>query len=180
MDGADFEHVAGRQLLMSVDKLVDSTQLDADLTAVANAIRTKGGTSAALAFPAGFVQAITNIPSGGGSGVKHGTFTPASRTATVRIDTGDSSVSSITGLAVVPKSATPFLGAGKCLGSFFSFPGLFFKSIRILSGSGGTGATIAPGLSQTNSMISVSDGVITITSTNAYCFEPIEWEWTAW
>lgn len=52
---------------MAVDKLVDSTQLDADLTSVANAIRTKGGTSAALAFPADFVSAIAAIPSGGGS-----------------------------------------------------------------------------------------------------------------
>jgi len=51
---------------MSVDKLVDSTQLDADLTSVANAIRTKGGTSASLAFPAGFVSAIQAIPTGGG------------------------------------------------------------------------------------------------------------------
>ena len=49
---------------MALDKLVDSTQLDADLTSVANAIRTKGGTSASLAFPAGFVTAIGNIPSG--------------------------------------------------------------------------------------------------------------------
>lgn len=51
---------------MAVDKLVDSTQLDADLTTVANAIRTKGGTSADLAFPAGFVSAVQAIPSGGG------------------------------------------------------------------------------------------------------------------
>lgn len=51
---------------MSVDKLVDSAQLDSDLTSVANAIRTKGGTSASLAFPAGFVSAINAIPSGGG------------------------------------------------------------------------------------------------------------------
>lgn len=51
---------------MSVDKLVDSTQLDSDLTSVANAIRTKGGTSASLAFPADFVSAIGAIPSGGG------------------------------------------------------------------------------------------------------------------
>lgn len=49
---------------MAVDKLVDSTQLDADLTSVANAIRTKGGTSAQLAFPAGFVQAVQDIPTG--------------------------------------------------------------------------------------------------------------------
>ena len=51
---------------MAVDKLVDSTQLDADLTSVANAIRTKGGTSAQLAFPAEFVQAIGDIETGGG------------------------------------------------------------------------------------------------------------------
>lgn len=52
---------------MSLDKLVDSTQLDSDLTSVANAIRTKGGTSAQLAFPAGFVSAIGDIPTGGGT-----------------------------------------------------------------------------------------------------------------
>lgn len=53
---------------MAVDKLVDSTQLDAGLTSVANAIRTKGGTSASLAFPAGFVSAVQAIPTGGGGG----------------------------------------------------------------------------------------------------------------
>lgn len=38
----------------------------ADLTSVANAIRTKGGTSASLTFPQGFVSAIDAIPTGGG------------------------------------------------------------------------------------------------------------------
>lgn len=51
---------------MSVDKLVDSTQLDSDLTSVANAIRAKSGGSGQLAFPSGFVSEIGNIPSGGG------------------------------------------------------------------------------------------------------------------
>lgn len=51
---------------MSADKLVDSTQLDSDLTSVANAIRAKSGGSSQLAFPAGFVSEIGNIPSGGG------------------------------------------------------------------------------------------------------------------
>lgn len=50
---------------MAVDKLVDSTQLDADLTSIANAIRTKGGTSAQLAFPQGFVDAVEAIETGG-------------------------------------------------------------------------------------------------------------------
>lgn len=52
---------------MAVDKLVDSTQLDSDLTSVANAIRAKSGGSSQLAFPSGFVSEIGNIPSGGGS-----------------------------------------------------------------------------------------------------------------
>lgn len=38
----------------------------AGLTSVANAIRTKGGTSAQMAFPSGFVSAVEAIPSGGG------------------------------------------------------------------------------------------------------------------
>ncbi len=50
---------------MALDKIVDSTQLDSDLTSVANAIRAKSGGSAQLAFPAGFVSEIWNIPSGG-------------------------------------------------------------------------------------------------------------------
>ena len=50
---------------MAVDKLVDSTQLDSDLTSVANAIRAKSGGSNQLAFPAGFVSEIQAIPSGG-------------------------------------------------------------------------------------------------------------------
>lgn len=60
---------------------------DTDLTSVANAIRTKGGTSAQLAFPADFVQAIEDIETGGGVGTAlsnppikavSGTFTLAS------------------------------------------------------------------------------------------------------
>lgn len=51
---------------MAVDKLVDSTQLDADLTSVANAIRAKSGGSGQLSFPSGFVSEIDAIPTGGG------------------------------------------------------------------------------------------------------------------
>ena len=51
---------------MALDKAIDSAQLDANLTAIANAIRTKGGTSETLAFPAGFVSAVQAIQAGGG------------------------------------------------------------------------------------------------------------------
>lgn len=40
---------------------------DTELTSVANAIRTKGGTNSQLVFPGGFVSAIGNISGGGGS-----------------------------------------------------------------------------------------------------------------
>ena len=53
---------------MALDKLVDGAQLDSDLASVANAIRTKGGTSAQLAFPADFVSAVNAIQTGGGGG----------------------------------------------------------------------------------------------------------------
>ena len=46
---------------MAVDKLVDSAQLDADLSLIADAIREKGGTSSEFAFPSGFVSAVGNI-----------------------------------------------------------------------------------------------------------------------
>lgn len=49
---------------MALDKLVDSTQLDSDLTSVANAIRTKSGGSSQLAFPNGFVSEIQSISPG--------------------------------------------------------------------------------------------------------------------
>ncbi|MBQ0015164.1 MAG: hypothetical protein KBS82_07605 [Oscillospiraceae bacterium] len=50
---------------MALDKLVDSTALDNGLTTVADAIRTKGGTTAQLSFPNGMAQAIEDLPSGG-------------------------------------------------------------------------------------------------------------------
>ena len=53
---------------MAYDKVIESSKLDSDLTSVADAIRSKGGTSEALAFPAGFVSAIEAIEAGGGGG----------------------------------------------------------------------------------------------------------------
>ncbi len=51
---------------MALDKAIDSAQLDENLTAVADAIRAKGGMSGALTFPNGFVDAVAAIQAGGG------------------------------------------------------------------------------------------------------------------
>lgn len=53
---------------MANEYLVNSS----DLTAVADAIRTKGGTSDAMTFPSGFVGAIAAIQAGSGGGVEVG------------------------------------------------------------------------------------------------------------
>ena len=45
-------------------KLCNSDQLDSDLTTVADAIRSKGGTSAKLEFPSGYITAIDAISTG--------------------------------------------------------------------------------------------------------------------
>ena len=49
---------------MAYDKVVDSVLLDSKLTQVADAIRTKGNTSADLQFPSGFISAIQAIQTG--------------------------------------------------------------------------------------------------------------------
>lgn len=51
---------------MAYDKAVDSAALDAGLTAIANAIREKAGSSGALAFPDAMAAAIAAIEGGGG------------------------------------------------------------------------------------------------------------------
>ena len=49
--------------------MADYKVTDTELTSIANAIRTKGGTQSQLVFPAGFVSAINAIPSGGGGSI---------------------------------------------------------------------------------------------------------------
>jgi len=63
---------------MAYDKIVDSAELEANLTIVADAIRRKGGTSAPLAFPAGMKAAVEAIETGsGGSDTSDATATEA-------------------------------------------------------------------------------------------------------
>lgn len=63
--------------------VVNKTQLDADMTSVADTIRTKGGTTEQLAWPDGYKTAVEAIQTGGGGSVLDNlfevveTFTPA-------------------------------------------------------------------------------------------------------
>ena len=53
---------------MATYKVVDADQLNADMTSVANSIRTKGGTTEKLVWPGGYKAAIDAIQTGGGGG----------------------------------------------------------------------------------------------------------------
>ena len=61
----DWVELSGTQIDVDVEA-VNADALDGALKGVAEAIRTKGGTSSGLVFPGGFVTAIENIPTGGG------------------------------------------------------------------------------------------------------------------
>ena len=56
---------------MALDKVVDSAALDAGMTAVADAIRAKAGTTEPMAWPDGFKAAIEAISGGGGTGLAY-------------------------------------------------------------------------------------------------------------
>lgn len=49
---------------MATYKAVNADQMDADMTSVANAIRTMGGSTETFAWPTGFITAIREIETG--------------------------------------------------------------------------------------------------------------------
>lgn len=90
-------------------KFVNADQLDADLTTVANAIRTKGKTTAQMAFPSGMVSAISEISTGAELNfeVVGGTSAPSSPNEnTIWVNT-DESVTEYYFSATQPESAKP-------------------------------------------------------------------------
>ena len=54
--------------------IVDYVTTNQELESVADAIRSKGGTSSPLVYPTGFVSAINAIPTGGGGGIKYAKY----------------------------------------------------------------------------------------------------------
>jgi len=115
---------------MALDKLVDSTQLDADLASVANAIRTKGGTSAQLQFPSGFVSAVEAISGGGGD---YGTSISSGNEMIIP------KVDGKTSFAAFVEADSDDLVNGRAL---FAFKLPFLSSDRIYSGK--TSSTASP------------------------------------
>ena len=78
---------------MAEHKVVNTTQLEADLTSIADAIRAKVESSDSFVFPSGFVDAIANLETGGGlpsniSALSAGTIVTTNSPTTITIEHG--------------------------------------------------------------------------------------------
>ena len=90
--------------------MADYKVTDTELTSIANAIRTKGGTQAQLVFPTGFVSAVQEIPTGGSIP----TFTQA------EWDALTTDQKKAVGFAVIVKSNSGFIRGDYIYGGDFS------------------------------------------------------------
>ena len=95
---------------MAYDKVVDSAVLDAGLTSIADAIRTKGGTSSTMSFPDGMASAIAAIPTGGGGSDELITFIKGVIDRTTTATQFPSELSGITSIGDYAFAFCPSLG----------------------------------------------------------------------
>ena len=152
---------------MSVDKLVDSGQLDSDLKSVADAIRTKGGTSADLSFPDGFVSAIENLQTG--ANYAKGSFTTPSSGSPYTLNFGKSFSKYMFLIEANETSKTTILNSDYDANKTYSFFGIRpTRSIgeaetnwntilsRINPHSSASGSALSTSITFTDSSISIS------------------------
>ena len=109
---------------MAVDKLVDSAQLDADLTSVANAIRAKTGGSGALSLPSGLASAVEAIQRTGKDFVS-GTFTVPNDAETYRINFGKSFSRYLFIIEMTDDSKTTLINSGSSNSLTFLYFGIY-------------------------------------------------------
>jgi len=106
---------------------------DSQLSSIANAIRTKGSTSAPLSFPDGFISAVNNIPTGGGANLGslevsvNGEYTP-----TGGLDGFDNVIVSVPQSGITPTGSISISQNGTYDVSSFA------EAVVSVSGGGGT------------------------------------------
>lgn len=148
---------------------------DSSLTAIADAIRAKSGTTASLTFPSGFESAIENIPTGGTLQTKTKTYTPteSQQTETITADYGYDGLSEVdvtvnavsstyVGTGITRRSSTDLTASGATV----TVPSGFYSSQASKAVSSGTAGTpTATKGSVSNHAISVTPSV---TNTTGY------------
>ena len=96
---------------MATYKVVDAEQLNADMSSVADSIRTKGGTTDALAWPDGYKTAIDSIPAGSAPSLQSKSVTyTANGTNTITHDEGYDGLSRVDVTVNVASSGITWYG----------------------------------------------------------------------
>lgn len=186
---------------MSYDKVVDSSVLDANLTIIANAIRSKGGTTENLSFPDGFVSAVQGIQTGGdgeSSGVVSGSFTPSENTLDAVINIGKSfthfimfATGTVTGNSVkATANVIADLNIPYCYGASTNNAGGSLSVIpyaqELFTGEDGTLSKPFSGFLMNNTQVRIFDDCVRILTSSpagsclGYFIAGVTYAWYAW
>lgn len=105
--------------------MADYLVTDTELTGVANAIRTKGGTSSPLVFPSGFESAISAITTG--KDFVSGTFTCPDEDTTYKIQFGKTFSKYLFLIELSDDSKTALVNSGSSYARPFAYIGVYPK-----------------------------------------------------
>lgn len=166
---------------MAYDKVVDSASLDSKLTQVADAIRTKGNTSAGLQFPSGFISAIQAIQ----TGTELKIVVSVTSGATVTATKGSLSVSgtSVNGVCtlIVPEAGTWSVKAtlngqtsntrSVTFTDSYTMPLTFFSATITVTVESGASVALKKDGVTVQTKTSTGTVVFTVTETGAYTVE---------
>ena len=155
---------------MAFDKVIDSAELDANLTAVANAIRTKGGTTEPLVFPDGFVSAVEGIQAGGGNSLLSGSFTPVELVNSITLEFERP----ISNIIIAKPNPTLGLGFNYAI-CHVHIPGVCLMCVttNLTGNSNAIASTV-------ESRLTISDDGMKVTASSDRNYGTFEYQWIAW
>lgn len=145
--------------------MADYLVTDTELTSVADAIRTKGGTSANLSFPTEFVSAINAIATG--KQVASGTYTAPSSDVT----SGTVILTTIADLGFTPSAIIFRQRTSGSFGTGYIQVSMIFPYDNnnyyfFYFGAGGNGSGPVATMATGNARVGISDGKVLFTATS--------------